>query len=240
MFAIRNEQTNRKHEWIFYLTTLLWVCVCTIVYMGHLLNIFLNIAINYNCSSLTTAIMAPLCVCSVSNVFVCSFVVFFSSFLFLSGSCTFIVCGSKDIRNAVKNLNELRGCRVIEGFLMITLIDKYNETDYDGMEFPELTEVTDFVLLYRVNGLKSVGKLFPKLRIIRGNNLVHDFSFVVFEMMHLQVKLLGKLFQWHTHHWFIFIVHRKSVWNHSWKSFAVQYESKRIRHCALWKPSIGR
>lgn len=71
---------------------------------------------------------------------------------------------------------------------MITLIDKYNETDYDGMEFPELTEVTDFVLLYRVNGLKSVGRLFPNLRIIRGNNLVHDFSFVIFEMMHLQVN----------------------------------------------------
>lgn len=108
------------------------------------------------------------------------FVVFFS---ILS-----LVCGSKDIRNSVKNLNELRGCRVIEGFLMITLIDKYNETDYDGMEFPELTEVTDFVLLYRVNGLKSVGRLFPNLRIIRGNNLVHDFSFVIFEMMHLQVN----------------------------------------------------
>lgn len=104
----------------------------------------------------------------------------------------FTVCGSKDIRNAVRNLNELRGCRVIEGFLMITLIDKYNETDYDGMVFPELTEITDFVLLYRVNGLKSVGKLFPNLRIIRGNNLVHDFSFVVFEMMHLQVNFSGK------------------------------------------------
>lgn len=93
----------------------------------------------------------------------------------------------------MKNLNDLRGCRVIEGFLMITLIDKYNETDYDGMEFPELTEVTDFVLLYRVNGLKSVGRLFPNLRIIRGNNLVHDFSFVIFEMMHLQVSSRCKI-----------------------------------------------
>lgn len=88
----------------------------------------------------------------------------------------------------MKNFNELRNCRVIEGFLVITLIDKYNETDYDGLEFPELTEVTDFVLLYRVNGLKSLGKLFPNLRIIRGNNLIHDFAFVIFEMMHLQVS----------------------------------------------------
>lgn len=88
----------------------------------------------------------------------------------------------------MKNFNELKGCRVIEGFLIITLIDKYNETDYDGLEFPQLTEVTEFILLYRVNGLKSLGKLFPNLRIIRGNVLLHDSSFIIFEMMHLQVK----------------------------------------------------
>lgn len=72
---------------------------------------------------------------------------------------------------------------------MITLIDKYNETDYDGLEFPLLTEVTEFLLVYRVNGLKSLGKLFPNLRIIRGNVLIHDFSFIIFEMMHLQVTV---------------------------------------------------
>lgn len=110
----------------------------------------------------------------------------------MASFCLFVlfvvsVCSSKDIRNSVKNFNELKNCRVIEGFLMITLIDKYNETDYDNLTFPELTEVTEFLLLYRVNGLKSLGKLFPNLRIIRGNTLIHDFSFIIFEMMHLQV-----------------------------------------------------
>lgn len=103
---------------------------------------------------------------------------------------------------------------------MITLIDKYNETDYDGLEFPELTEVTDFVLLYRVNGLKSVGRLFPNLRMIRGNNLVHDFSFVVFEMMHLQVcfilkhlSILYSLTKYNANEklQFLFLLYRKSV-----------------------------
>lgn len=88
----------------------------------------------------------------------------------------------------MENFNELNGCRVIEGFLMITLIDKYNEADYDGLEFPLLTEITEFFLVYRVNGLKSLGKLFPNLRIIRGNTLVHSYSFVIFEMMDLQVN----------------------------------------------------
>lgn len=98
------------------------------------------------------------------------------------------ICGSIDIRNTVDSLNKLRGCRVIEEHLMITLMDKFNETDYDDMVFPELTEVTDFVLLYRVNGLKSVGKLFPNLRIIRGNHLLNHHSFVVYEMTHLEVN----------------------------------------------------
>lgn len=56
------------------------------------------------------------------------------------------------------------------------------------MVFPELTEVTDYVLFFRVSRLKSLGKLFPNLRIIRGNHLLHDYSFIVYEVMHLEVK----------------------------------------------------
>lgn len=93
----------------------------------------------------------------------------------------------------MKNFNDLKNCNVIEGFLIVTLIDKYNETDYDDLQFPNLTEVTEFVLFYRVNGLKSIGKVFPNLRVIRGNTLIQDFSFVIFEMMHLQVS------QWNWH-----------------------------------------
>lgn len=70
---------------------------------------------------------------------------------------------------------------------MISLVDKYNETDYDGLEFPLLTEITGFLLLYRVNGLKSLLQLFPNLRIIRGNDLINDYSLIIYEMMHMQV-----------------------------------------------------
>lgn len=76
---------------------------------------------------------------------------------------------------------------------MITLIDKVNESDYDELEFPELNEISEFFLLYRANGLKSLGKLFPNLRVIRGNQLINDFSFIVFEMMHLQVRTMQLL-----------------------------------------------
>lgn len=76
---------------------------------------------------------------------------------------------------------------MIEGFLMISLVDKYNETHYENLSFPNLTEITEFLLVYRVNGLKSLMKLFPNLRIIRGNAVIKDYALIIYEMMHLTV-----------------------------------------------------
>lgn len=70
---------------------------------------------------------------------------------------------------------------------MISLIDRYNDTDYDNLTFPELVEITDFLLLYRVQGLKSLIHLFPNLRVIRGNNLVNNYALIVYEMLQLTV-----------------------------------------------------
>lgn len=99
-----------------------------------------------------------------------------------------IVCQSRDVRNSPENFKQLEGCRVIEGFLMISLMDRYNESHYENWSFPLLTEITDFLLVYRVNGLKTLMKLFPNLRIIRGNQLIKDYALIVYEMMHLTVR----------------------------------------------------
>lgn len=77
---------------------------------------------------------------------------------------------------------------MIEGFLMISLVDKYNESHYENLQFPLLTEITDFLLVYRVNGLKTLMKLFPNLRLIRGNTLIKDYALIIYEMMHLSVS----------------------------------------------------
>nr|AVT56266.1 insulin receptor 1 [Jadera sanguinolenta] len=82
--------------------------------------------------------------------------------------------------------SQLKGCHVVEGFVQIVLIDNANETDYANISFPELKEITGFLLLYRVNGLRSLGKLFPNLSVIRGNTLFRNYALVVFEMLHLQ------------------------------------------------------
>lgn len=100
-----------------------------------------------------------------------------------------------DIRNSPDHLIKLKGCRVIEGFLQILLIEP-NPNDasvYDKWSFPELVEVTEYVLLYRVQGLKTLRKLFPNLAVIRGEaDGFYSYSLVIFEMMDLDVSIFNE------------------------------------------------
>lgn len=97
------------------------------------------------------------------------------------------ICKSVDIRNSLKSLNQLDGCQVIEGSLQILLLDHGNETELAEMSFPDLVEITDYLLLFRVNGLRSIGQLFPNLTVIRGQNLFAGFkALIIFEMSSLQ------------------------------------------------------
>lgn len=41
----------------------------------------------------------------------------------------------------VSDLEVLRGCQVVDGFVQIVLIDLANETDFENYSFPELREV---------------------------------------------------------------------------------------------------
>lgn len=99
------------------------------------------------------------------------------------------VCQSVDIRNSVAAFRRLSGCRVVEGFVQIVLIDHATESSFSNLTFPELREITHYLLLYRVNGLRSLGKLFPNLTVIRGETLFLNYALVVFEMIHLQVTV---------------------------------------------------
>ncbi|XP_069673154.1 insulin-like receptor isoform X2 [Periplaneta americana] len=96
------------------------------------------------------------------------------------------MCQSVDIRNSVDAFKRLQGCRVVEGFVQIVLIDHATEHSFANLSFPELREITHYLLLYRVNGLRSLGKLFPNLAVIRGETLFLNYALVVFEMINLQ------------------------------------------------------
>ncbi|XP_012542075.1 insulin receptor [Monomorium pharaonis] len=96
------------------------------------------------------------------------------------------ICQSIDIRNSVDSFSVLKECRVIEGFLQIVLIENNTEADFENVTFPELREITGYFLLYRVDGLKSLSKLFPNLEVIRGDILLTDYAFMIYEMKNLQ------------------------------------------------------
>ncbi|KAG5880193.1 hypothetical protein JTB14_006626 [Gonioctena quinquepunctata] len=96
------------------------------------------------------------------------------------------ICESMDIRNSLDSFAKLRNCEVIEGFLQILLFDTVNETELSKISFPLLTEITDYLVMYRVNGLRSVGQLFPNLALIRGQNTFIENAIVIFEMSTLQ------------------------------------------------------
>ena len=46
--------------------------------------------------------------------------------------------------------------------------------DFEKISFPKLTEITDFLLVFQVDGLFSLGRLFPNLTVIRGQKLFTD------------------------------------------------------------------
>ncbi|XP_017119663.1 insulin-like receptor [Drosophila elegans] len=101
-----------------------------------------------------------------------------------------IPCKSMDIKNLASNFNQLENCTVIEGFLLIDLI---NDVSPLNKSFPRLTEVTEFVIIYHVSGLHSLSKIFPNLSLIRGLKLFDGYAFIVYSNMDLTDLGLTKL-----------------------------------------------
>ena len=97
-----------------------------------------------------------------------------------------------DIRNTVQNLDILANCTVIEGHLQIVLIDHATGPEYEDKSFPQLREITDYFMMYRVFGLTTLRKLFPNLTVIRGQKLFYNYALVIFEVPQLEeLGLIG-------------------------------------------------
>lgn len=112
-------------------------------------------------------------------------------FLFLSlfvcaASVECKICPSMDIRNSVTELNKLKNCTEIVGYLSIVLMERVKGSyEFDQYVFPELTKITGYLFFYRILHLTSVGKLFPNLMVIRGYELFTDYALVIYNMPHL-------------------------------------------------------
>ncbi|XP_064607698.1 insulin-like peptide receptor isoform X2 [Liolophura sinensis] len=96
------------------------------------------------------------------------------------------VCESLDIRNSITEFSKLKNCSVIEGKLSILLMHNVSAAELEKLSFPKLVEITDYLLLFRVQNLKTLRNLFPNLAVIRGQNLMYTYSLVAFEMPHLE------------------------------------------------------
>lgn len=59
------------------------------------------------------------------------------------------MCQTIDIRNTVSQFSKLKGCRLVEGVVQILLIDNAEPAEYANISFPELREITGYLLLYR-------------------------------------------------------------------------------------------
>lgn len=107
------------------------------------------------------------------------------------------VCHGIHIRNDLKSFEQLRECDIIDGPLTIALVSNqthpYGPKDYENITFPRLTEITEYLLFFRVQGLTHLSTLFPNLAVIRGRELVANYALIIYEMMHLQRVNLPKL-----------------------------------------------
>uniref|UniRef100_A0A1Y1KTZ9 Tyrosine-protein kinase receptor n=3 Tax=Photinus pyralis TaxID=7054 RepID=A0A1Y1KTZ9_PHOPY len=96
------------------------------------------------------------------------------------------LCEEVVVFNTVSEFEpNLRGCTIIIGYLKIVM-ERAKSHEFQNISFPELTEIRGYLLLYRVYGLTTLGKLFPNLSVIRGTTLLTDYSFVLRDMPHLQ------------------------------------------------------
>ncbi|KAL4716943.1 hypothetical protein ACJJTC_012754, partial [Scirpophaga incertulas] len=96
------------------------------------------------------------------------------------------ICPSLDIRSNPEQLQKLRGCRVVEGQLNIVVMEHATPRSFENISFPELREVTDFIKIYRVKGVRNLGDLFPNLTVVRGMQLYNDYAIVVYDSVHLE------------------------------------------------------
>lgn len=90
------------------------------------------------------------------------------------------------MRFDLTKITALTGCRVVEGSVTILLIDDIEAKDVANITFPELVEITGYLMLYRIGGFTSLYELFPNLAVIRGKDLFKDYALVIYEMLGLE------------------------------------------------------
>ena len=87
----------------------------------------------------------------------------------------------------MSSLEKYENCSVVEGSISITsAIYPMEKGAVENYSLPNLVEVTDFVLLYRADEIRSLETLFPKLSVIRGHKLVVFYALAIYQMKNME------------------------------------------------------
>ncbi|XP_073826924.1 secreted decoy of InR [Musca autumnalis] len=96
-----------------------------------------------------------------------------------------IICKSTLIRN-IHDIENLRNCTIIAGHIKLVEFELTPQT-LVTLRPLKLEEITDYLLVYRVHGLDSLERIFPKLLVIRGVRLLYEkYGLVVVENRHME------------------------------------------------------
>ena len=84
------------------------------------------------------------------------------------------ICHSMNIAGVkgdavLKKFENLTDCTIIEGHLIVA---SFQEKDNFTLTFPNLREVTEYVVFYEAENIVKLDQMFPNLAVIRGNKLL--------------------------------------------------------------------
>lgn len=100
-----------------------------------------------------------------------------------------VACDGVVVRK-LQDLEQLKECQVVEGSIKLLLFDG----DFSlSWSFTVLKEITGFLIIHKVSGLKSISQLFPSLVRIHGEELFQNYSLIVTENPDLENLGLSNL-----------------------------------------------
>ncbi|XP_064550433.1 insulin-like growth factor 1 receptor [Drosophila montana] len=89
-------------------------------------------------------------------------------------------CGSLELRK-VSDFQQLRNCSIVVGHVRIAHLQLPGDANLTQLR-SEVTEITDYLMIYRCSGLLTLESIFPKLRLIRGRKQLFDqYALTVYE-----------------------------------------------------------
>jgi len=100
---------------------------------------------------------------------------------------------NRDETTKMSSLKRYENCSVVEGSISITSALYSSGDSMMNYSMPNLTEVTDFVLLFRADEIISLETIFPKLAVIRGHKLVQFYALAIYQMKNMETVGLPSL-----------------------------------------------